>query len=111
MEKDLNHRQAVTDRAPPNPYLVLAAAVALPGCGHLLLGLTGRALTFLFFMIVLGWATAHVAPVDASFVGRHAGGFFVYAMSIFDAYKLARIRFEEWRYRRSSAEDGGQAAG
>ena len=42
------------ERPPPNPYLVLAAAILLPGCGHLLLGLQQRALTFLFFILLLG---------------------------------------------------------
>lgn len=94
---------AAGDPRPVNPYLVLAAAIVLPGCGHLLLGLTSRALTFLFFIVVLAWATSHIAPPQASFVGRYAGGFFVYAMSIVDAYKLARIRYEVWRYRQRTA--------
>lgn len=81
-------------KASPNPYAVLAAAAVLPASGHVWLGLTQRGLTFLFFMIVLGWTTVHVAPPEASFVGRHAGGFFVYALSVLDAYRLARIRRE-----------------
>jgi hypothetical protein len=31
-------------------------------------------------------------------VGKFAGGLFVWAMAIFDAYKRARIRFEMWRH-------------
>jgi hypothetical protein len=90
---------------PANPYLILAASIVLPGSGHLLLGLASRALTFLFFIIVLGWVSVRIAPPEASFVGRHAGGIFIYAMSVIDAYRLARIRFEKWRYRVRAAEE------
>ncbi|RUX49502.1 hypothetical protein EN994_19405, partial [Mesorhizobium sp. M7A.F.Ca.CA.002.09.1.1] len=78
--------------APANPYLVLGAAIVLPGSGHVILGVPVRGLQFLFFMVILAWVTAKIAPPDASFVGRHAGGFLIYALSILDAYKLARIR-------------------
>ena len=33
-----------------------------------------------------------------AFLGRYAGGFFIYALSILDAYKIARIKWETWRY-------------
>lgn len=32
------------------------------------------------------------APPDRSFIGRHAGGLFVWALSIPDAYRRARVR-------------------
>lgn len=73
------------------PGLVLVLAVLLPGAGHLAIGETRRALTFVCFMVALGWITTRVAPPEASFVGRHAGGFFVYALSITDAYRLAAL--------------------
>jgi hypothetical protein len=74
-----------------NPRLVLLFAILLPGAGHVALGRIRRALGFLFFMLVLGWLTTHLAAPTASFVGRHAAGFFVYALSITDAYRLAAI--------------------
>jgi hypothetical protein len=77
---------------PPNPLLVLGAAIVLPSAGHVLLRLPMRGLQFLFFMVVLGWVTTKFASPDVSFVGRHAGGFLVYALSIIDAYRIARIR-------------------
>ncbi len=79
-------------RKPPNPYAVLAAAIVLPASGHVWLGQAQRGLTFLFFILVLGWATAQVAPPAASFVGQHAGGVFVYLLSVLDAYRMARLR-------------------
>lgn len=83
---------------PPTPYGVLAAAILLPASGHVWLGLAQRGLTFLFFMAILGWLSAHFAAPGASFVGRHAGGFLVYALSILDAYRIARLRYEIWRH-------------
>ena len=32
-------------------------------------------------------------------IGKFAGGIFVYAIAIYDAYKTARIRTEVWRHR------------
>ncbi|MEK0081830.1 hypothetical protein [Benzoatithermus flavus] len=82
---------------PPQPLLVLAVAIVLPGCGHLLLGLQQRAMMFLFFIVLLGLVTYHLTTPEHSFLGRYAGGLFVYAISLTDAYKLARMRFERWR--------------
>lgn len=78
---------------PLHPHLVLAAAVILPGLGQLLNHMATRALMMVFFMVMLGWVTYHLTPPERSFVGRHAGGIFVYAMSILDAYKWARYRW------------------
>lgn len=85
-----------TSPAPVSPYLVLGAAIVLPASGHVILGVPVRGLQFLFFMVILAWVTARIAPPDASFIGRHAGGFLIYALSILDAYKLARIRYARW---------------
>jgi len=82
---------------PPSPYLVLATAIFLPGCGHLLLGLQRRGLTFLFFMLLLGLVTYQLSPPERSLVGRWSGGLFVYTISLTDAYRLARICWEGWR--------------
>ena len=83
---------------PLNPYLILLVAILLPGVGHVLNGNPQRGLTFLFFIIILGWATSKVAPPEASFLGQYAGGAFIYAVSIIDAYKTARVKWEVWRH-------------
>ncbi|WFP75751.1 hypothetical protein [Mesorhizobium sp. WSM4906] len=95
---------------PSNPYLVLASAIVLPGSGHVMLGLPARGLQFLFFMVILGWVTTKVAPADASFIGRHAGGFLIYALSILDAYRIARIRHAIWAHR-SNPDGNGTTSG
>jgi hypothetical protein len=74
-----------------HPKLILALAILLPGGGHVALGRYRRALGFISFMLVLGWITAQLAAPAVSFVGRHAGGFFVYALSLTDAYRIAAL--------------------
>ena len=86
-------------KAPPNPYLVLASAIVLPGSGQVWNGEPQRGLIFLFFIVLLGAFTLITAAPEVSFVGRYAGGFIDPAMAIFDAYKRARIRHEVWAHR------------
>lgn len=83
---------------PWNPYLVLAVSIVLPGVGQVLNGTPQRGLIFLFFIIVLAWTTSRISAPDATFLGRYAGGAFVYAVSILDAYRAARIKWELWRH-------------
>lgn len=90
-------------KGPLNPYLVLLVAVLLPGVGQLLNNTPKRAIMFLFFIMSLGWITSHLAPPEASFVGRYAGGFLIYAISVMDAYRWARYR---WEFFRRKAEPG-----
>ena len=87
-----------TPRPPINPYLVLALAIILPGSGQVLNREPMRGLIFVFFIILLGAYTLKTAAPEVSLVGKYAGGLFVWAMAIFDAYKRARIRFEIWRH-------------
>jgi hypothetical protein len=91
--------------APRNPYVVLAAAILLPGTGHVLNGTPQRGLVFLFFIILLGWVTSEIAPAHVSFIGRYAGGILIYGLSVLDAYKQARINWELWRYQTRRSQD------
>lgn len=84
---------------PLNPYLVLAAAIVLPGAGQVLNRQPFRGLLFLFFMFLLGGYTLKTAAPDVSLLGKFAGGVFVYAMAIFDAYRHARIRHTVWQHK------------
>lgn len=83
---------------PVTPLLVLIAALLLPGTGKVLNREPVRGLTFLFFILLLGGFTLKTAAPDVSIVGKLAGGIFVYAMSVYDAYKRARVRYEVWRH-------------
>lgn len=88
---------------PRNPYAVLAAAIVLPGSGHVLNGVPQRGLVFLFFIILLGWVSANLMPAHASFLGRYIGGVFVYGLSVIDAYRIARVNWEKWKFARSTS--------
>ena len=85
-------------KRPINPLAVLAVAIVLPGVGQVLNREPVRGLIFVFFMLLLGGFTLQTAAPEVSIVGKLAGGIFVYAISIYDAYKRARIRTETWRY-------------
>ena len=85
-------------KAPPNPRLVLAVAVVLPGMGQVLNRQPVRGLIFVFFIVLLGAFTLKTADPSVSFVGKTAGGLFVWAMAVFDAYKTARIRHAVWAH-------------
>lgn len=76
-----------------HPYLVLAIAVLLPGAGHVISGRARRGLTLQMFMISLAFITWHLSGPGRSLVGRLAGGLFVYAMSLPEAYRIARLRW------------------
>lgn len=83
---------------PINPLIILALAIVLPGAGQVFNREPWRGLIFVFFMLLLGGFTLVTADPAVSIVGKLAGGIFVYAISIFDAYKKARIRHEVWRH-------------
>jgi hypothetical protein len=76
---------------------VLAVALLLPGGGHVLAGAQQRGFGFAAFSLLLALLTWHTTTPDQSFIGRTAGGLFVWALSIPDAYRIARLKFEQWR--------------
>ena len=82
---------------PLDPRIALVVAALLPGVGHVLAGRPARGLGFALFTLVGGWLTAKFAAPDASLIGRHAGGAFVWALSLPDAYRGARLDRERAR--------------
>ncbi|HTO34236.1 MAG TPA: hypothetical protein VL202_24150 [Pararhizobium sp.] len=78
---------------PLNPYLVLLLAILLPGGGHVAVGEARRGLAFALFVVLFSFLTYLTTTPETSFLGRHAGGLFIWAMSIPDAYRRARLRF------------------
>jgi hypothetical protein len=94
-------------KPPLNPYLVLVVAVLLPGMGQVLNNQAGRGLLFAFTTFALGFITSKYAAPDASILGRYAGGFFIYAVAIMDAYKWARVRWEIFHRRGDSNPTAG----
>lgn len=82
---------------PLNPYLVMAVAILLPGCGQVLNHQPERGFRFLFFILLFGWLSFHLTTPAHSLLGRYAGGIFVYSLAVLDAYKWARMRWERYR--------------
>ena len=75
-----------------HPFSILLIAAILPGFGHVLLGNPRRGFIMQMFMISLGFITWHLTTPAQSLVGRLAGGLFIYAISVMEAYRLARLR-------------------
>jgi hypothetical protein len=89
-------------KRPPNARLVLLVACLLPGVGHVMIGRTQRGLAFAFFTLVFMVLTYLTTTPDQSFLGRHAGGLFIWALSLPDAYRRARI--DQVTYEREHGE-------
>lgn len=92
-------------KRPFNPYLVLAIAIMLPGVGQVMNNTPTRGLFMVFFMLVGAWICYNTTTPAHSFLGRYAGGWFVYAISILDAYRFARVRYEIYRYHNPETTD------
>ena len=80
-------------RRPVNPYVVLLLAILLPGAGHVAIGEARRGLAFALFVLLFSFLTYMTTTPEQSFIGRYAGGLFIWALSIPDAYRRARIRY------------------
>ena len=102
---------AVKPKPPFHPYLILAVAMVLPGVGQVLNNQANRGLLFVFTMIALGYVTYHLSTPEISLVGRYAGGLFIYALSIMDAYKWARVRWVIFHHPVSAAPSATTASG
>ncbi len=48
---------------------------------------------FAWFMFVLGWISWRLTGPEVSPIGKLSGGLLVYAVSILDAYRIARFRW------------------
>lgn len=84
-------------KPPLHPYWVLLIALLLPGMGQVVNGQPNRGVTFILFIMFFGWVTLNLSAPGQTFVARHAGGFFVYAIAVIDAYRFARLRWERHR--------------
>src|SRR3954471_13694620 len=89
-------------RAPLHPLIVLLIAALAPGSGHWAVGNIQRGVMFAWFMIILGWVSWRMAGPDISPIGRLAGGLFIYAISIMDAYRIARFRWSNYKSGRAA---------
>jgi len=97
-----------TDAPPRHPYFVALVSLALPGAGQVLNGQSRRGLTFLFFILLLGWITNRLTTPNHSLAGRYAGGLMIYALCLLDSYKWARVRWEVYKYRHGAVAKAAQ---
>jgi|SRR5262245_27975448 len=93
-------------KPPFHPILVLAVATVLPGVGQLMNNQATRGLLFAFTAVALGYVTSKYAAPNASIVGRYAGGFFIHAIALMDAYRWARVRWEIFHYKPGDSKPG-----
>jgi len=72
--------------------LPVILAMIVPGSGHVILGKPMRGLMMLMWMYALGYITFQLTSPDISFVGRFAGGFAVWVVSVMEVYRLSKRR-------------------
>jgi hypothetical protein len=92
-------RYAAGLKPPLPPAVVLLGAILLPGVGQALNNTPWRGLMMTMFGLILGLITYRVAAPQVSMVGHVAGGLFVYAISVMDAYYWARVRRALFQHR------------
>lgn len=97
--------QSPKSRAPLKPYLVLLIAMLLPGFGYVLNGQARRGLIMQFCMIVFAVITWNLAPEQATLIGKLAGGIFIYAVSLPDTYRMAKLRWLTYQQTAAPAAD------
>ena len=79
---------------PVSPKWVLLIAILLPGMGQVLNNAPKRGFYMACFMIILGLITFNLAQPHISMTGKLAGGIFIYAISVLDAYHWAKYRMD-----------------
>ena len=82
-----------------HPRVILIIAIILPGVGQVINRQPMRGLMMVFFMLVMSVVCYQLTTPEHSVLGRFAGGWFIYALSIMDAYQFARRRWEIMRYK------------
>ncbi len=84
-------------KAPIAPQWVLLIAILLPGMGQVVNNTPVKGLVMICFMVILGLITFNLAQPHISMVGKLAGGIFIYALSVMDAYYWAKYRWERFK--------------
>ncbi len=84
-------------KPPISPIWVLLIAILLPGVGQVVNNTPLKGLVMICFMIILGMITFNMAQPHISMVGKLAGGIFIYALSVMDAYYWAKYRMELYK--------------
>jgi hypothetical protein len=89
-----NETKTEKNKPPLDPKLVLLISILFPGVGQVINNTPVKGLVMVCFMVILGLITFNLAQPQISMVGKLAGGIFIYALSIMDAYYWAKYRTE-----------------
>ncbi len=73
-------------------WMIVIAAIVIPGSGHVILGKPMRGLLLLFWMFVFGYITFQLSGENISFIGRYSGGIAIWVLTILEAYRFAKKR-------------------
>ncbi len=71
-------------------WLLMVAALLIPGSGHVLLGRPMRGLLLLFWMCILAFVTFRLSNETISIVGRFSGGIAVWVLSVLEVSRLRK---------------------
>lgn len=96
-QKEVRNIKPPPIKPPIAPKWVLLIAILLPGVGQVVNNTPVKGLVMVCFMIILGLITLNLAQAHISMVGKLAGGIFIYALSIMDAYYWAKYRWESFK--------------
>lgn len=86
--------------------MVLLISIVLPGMGQVVNGFPTRGLVMVFFMMLMAVLCYQLTTPEHSILGRYAGGWFIYALSIMDAYQWARRQWEVSRVVNNGLTEG-----
>jgi len=73
-------------------WLPVIATIIIPGSGYVLLGKPMRSLQLLFFIGFFGFITYNLTDINISPIGRFAGGFAVWALSVVEVQRMVKLR-------------------
>jgi hypothetical protein len=93
----INETKKEKIKPPLDPKLVLLISILFPGVGQVINNTPVKGLVMVCFMVILGLITYNLAQPQISMVGKLAGGIFIYALSIMDAYYWAKYRWEHFK--------------
>ncbi len=75
-------------------YFTVGLTMIIPGSGYVMLNKPTRGLFMNLWMFAFGYITYRLTSPDISFIGRLAGGFAIWTISVVEVYRLACKRWQ-----------------
>lgn len=76
-------------------WMLLLAAVIVPGSGYVIMGKSVRGLLMLMWMFIFAFITYHLTDNSIPLLVRFSGGFVVWILSVIEAWKIGKRRLLE----------------